>query len=190
MHFLANVHRLPRIDLRPSFGACVYFSLINSSSATRLAPIELPAPSEMATQARMTAPLRTITRPSVLRRTRQLGASRSIASIAFPWSAPSIPSSFTVPLSQLNGPLQKLGGLLAALWEGILRAVPKKKPPKAQSKKRRNHGGRATKDYKNFVNCPSCGRPKRAHILCQYCVQSTSLFAYCCGILTETDFHG
>lgn len=50
-----------------------------------------------------------------------------------------------------------------------LLAVPKKKT--SHSKRRhRQLAGKALKDVVAVVNCPGCGRPKKAHFLCPYCV--------------------
>lgn len=67
--------------------------------------------------------------------------------------------------------LPSLSSFLQELWNGILNAVPKKKQPKAQSKKRRNTG-KGLRDVEGLVHCSSCGRVKRMHFLCPYCVQS------------------
>ena len=58
----------------------------------------------------------------------------------------------------------------AALWESILRAVPKKKT--SHSKKRsRFLAGKALKDVTSLNRCSGCGNVKRAHLLCPYCVK-------------------
>ncbi|ETN41330.1 ribosomal protein L32 [Cyphellophora europaea CBS 101466] len=59
--------------------------------------------------------------------------------------------------------------LLSDIWEGILKAVPKKK---TSHMKRRHRllAGKAMKDVKSVVRCPGCGKPKKAHTLCPYCV--------------------
>ncbi|KAI1616555.1 hypothetical protein EDD37DRAFT_73990 [Exophiala viscosa] len=60
-------------------------------------------------------------------------------------------------------------GLVSDIWEGILRAVPKKKT--SHSKKRhRQLAGKALKDVKAINECPGCGRAKKMHTLCPYCV--------------------
>lgn len=61
--------------------------------------------------------------------------------------------------------------LLGGLWEGILRAVPKKKTSHMK-KRHRQMAGKALKDVTALNTCSSCGRLKRAHILCPYCVTS------------------
>ena len=59
--------------------------------------------------------------------------------------------------------------LLSDIWEGILKAVPKKKT--SHSKRRsRFLAGKALKDVKSVVKCPGCGKPKKSHTLCPYCV--------------------
>ena len=63
---------------------------------------------------------------------------------------------------------------LQDIWESILRAVPKKKT--THSKKRhRQLAGKALQDVTALNKCPGCGRQKRAHALCPYCVQSASM---------------
>jgi large subunit ribosomal protein L32 len=60
-------------------------------------------------------------------------------------------------------------GIVADIWEGVLRAVPKKKT--SHSKKRhRQLAGKALKDVKAVESCSGCGRPKKAHTLCPFCV--------------------
>lgn len=72
--------------------------------------------------------------------------------------------SISIPAITLNIP-----DFLSDIWEGILKAAPKKK---TSHRKRRQRllAGKALKDVKAVVNCPACGRPKRAHHLCPYCV--------------------
>ncbi|TPX24460.1 hypothetical protein DIZ76_013807 [Coccidioides immitis] len=62
-----------------------------------------------------------------------------------------------------------LPSILSGLWESILRAVPKKKTSHMK-KRHRQMAGKALKDVKNMTNCPGCGQPKRAHLLCPTCV--------------------
>ncbi|KAF2272725.1 uncharacterized protein EI97DRAFT_436657 [Westerdykella ornata] len=73
------------------------------------------------------------------------------AALAFPFiSLPSLPS-------------------LSDIWEGILRAVPKKKTSH-RKKRQRFMAGKGIKDLTNLNKCSACGRVKRAHLLCPYCV--------------------
>lgn len=97
-------------------------------------------------------------------------------SFLLPAPAISIWRSMPTPLSlpALTIPtFSNLSSIFETLWNGILLAVPKKKPSKSRSKMRRNSQGKAEKDVKNLVSCSSCGRIKRQHVLCPYCVQST-----------------
>jgi ribosomal protein L32 len=73
--------------------------------------------------------------------------------------------AFAVPLAiHLNLPT-----LLPGIFESILRAVPKKK--QSHSRKRmRQLAGKALQDVTALNKCAACGRTKRAHILCPYCV--------------------
>ncbi|KAF4553288.1 putative ribosomal L32p protein [Elsinoe fawcettii] len=58
---------------------------------------------------------------------------------------------------------------LSDIWESVLRAVPKKKT--THSKKRhRQMAGKALQDVTALNTCSGCGRVKRAHTLCVYCV--------------------
>ncbi|TKA75882.1 hypothetical protein B0A55_04849 [Friedmanniomyces simplex] len=61
--------------------------------------------------------------------------------------------------------------LLGELWDGLLRAVPKKKTSHMK-KRHRFMAGKALKDVTALNKCSACGRAKRAHVLCPYCVQS------------------
>lgn len=74
--------------------------------------------------------------------------------------------AFAVPLAiHLNIPT-----LLPGIFESILRAVPKKK--QSHSRKRmRQLAGKALKDITSLNKCSACGRLKRAHLLCEHCVQ-------------------
>jgi len=63
--------------------------------------------------------------------------------------------------------------LLGELWDGLLRAVPKKKTSHMK-KRHRFMAGKGLKDVTALNKCSACGRAKRAHVLCPYCVQSTS----------------
>ncbi|CRJ80677.1 hypothetical protein BN1708_000338 [Verticillium longisporum] len=56
------------------------------------------------------------------------------------------------------------------IWEGILRAVPKKKT--THSKKRsRLMAGKALQDVTSICKCPGCGQPKRKHVVCPHCME-------------------
>lgn len=63
-------------------------------------------------------------------------------------------------------------GIVSGLWEGILRAVPKKKTSHMKKRHRFMHNNKL-KDVTALNKCSSCGRTKRAHVLCPYCVAST-----------------
>ncbi|KAL4751546.1 hypothetical protein BDW72DRAFT_173603 [Aspergillus terricola var. indicus] len=62
-------------------------------------------------------------------------------------------------------------GIIADLWEFVLRAVPKKKTSHMK-KRHRQMAGKALKDVKNLNTCPACGQTKRSHVLCQHCVEN------------------
>lgn len=76
----------------------------------------------------------------------------------------SLSASISIPTISWHLP-----GLVSDIWEGILKAVPKKKT--SHSKRRhRQLAGKALKDVRAINTCPGCGRPKKAHTLCPYCV--------------------
>ena len=66
-----------------------------------------------------------------------------------------------------------MGGALAGaaaavadwLWDGLLRAVPKKKVP--HGRKRRRMTGKYLTPARNVVACETCGRWKRMHSYCK-----------------------
>jgi large subunit ribosomal protein L32 len=62
--------------------------------------------------------------------------------------------------------------LLGELWDGLLKAVPKKKTSHMKKRHRQMASGKALKDVTALNTCSSCGRQKRAHVLCEYCVKS------------------
>jgi large subunit ribosomal protein L32 len=79
-------------------------------------------------------------------------------------------SSLAAPfLNRIPNP----SSILQDIWDGILRAVPKKKTSYSKSRMRRL-AGKGLKDVMSIVKCPSCGRPKRSHFLCPYCVYGKS----------------
>lgn len=62
---------------------------------------------------------------------------------------------------------------LGEIWDGVLKAVPKKKTS-YMKKRTRFLAGKEIKDITSLNKCSACGRVKRAHILCPYCVDGTS----------------
>lgn len=79
-----------------------------------------------------------------------------------------ISPSITIPAFSIPIP-----GILADIWEGILKAVPKKKTSHMK-KRHRQLAGKALKDVNAVNSCPGCGKPKKAHTLCPYCVAGMS----------------
>ncbi|KAK2747577.1 hypothetical protein FQN55_004931 [Onygenales sp. PD_40] len=77
----------------------------------------------------------------------------------------------SVPSALLSVPAITLGipAILSDIWESVLRAVPKKKTSHMK-KRHRQLAGKALKDRLSVNNCPSCGEPKRAHMLCPNCL--------------------
>ena len=124
----------------------------------------------------LTRRLRTLRRPVAHRHTRPTCRTYS-TTIA----SPTFFSNCSVNLDAIAAripslpPLASLPSLLQELWDSVLRAVPKKKPSKSKSKMKRNagnKGGKAYKDVENLCRCSACGRVKRMHVLCPYCVAS------------------
>ncbi|KAJ4294569.1 hypothetical protein N0V90_008260 [Kalmusia sp. IMI 367209] len=66
---------------------------------------------------------------------------------------------------------------LSDIWEGVLKAVPKKKTS-YMKKRTRFMAGKGLKDITSLNKCSACGRVKRAHLLCPYCVDAikTNIF--------------
>lgn len=78
--------------------------------------------------------------------------------------------SLSIPAISLNLPSLPS---LEEIWDGLLKAVPKKKT--SHSKKRhRQMAGKALKDETALCHCPSCGRMKRMHLLCPHCLKRRS----------------
>lgn len=75
------------------------------------------------------------------------------------------------PFAALAIPALSLPSLpsLTDIWEGVLKAVPKKKTS-YMKKRTRFLAGKGLKDLTSLNKCSACGRVKRAHLLCPYCV--------------------
>lgn len=73
--------------------------------------------------------------------------------------------------SLIPAALLPIPSLLEQIWDGVLKAVPKKKTSHMK-KRHRQMAGKALKDVTALNKCSACGRVKRAHVLCPYCVQS------------------
>lgn len=85
-------------------------------------------------------------------------------------SLPFLPRySLAIPAISLS--LPSIPGILEGIWEGILKAVPKKKTSHAK-KRHRQMAGKALKDVNNLCKCPVCGGTKRMHHLCETCMNS------------------
>ena len=96
-------------------------------------------------------------------------STRTISTALQAWSSRSLlTASITLPAITINVP-----DLVSDIWEGLLRAVPKKKTSHMK-KRHRQLAGKALKDVKAVNSCPGCGRPKKAHTLCPYCVAGPS----------------
>lgn len=92
----------------------------------------------------------------------------SASTSVLPRTAQPLLSAIALPSISIQVP-----GFLADIWQGILRAVPKKKTSHMK-KRHRQLAGKALKDVKSINTCPGCGRPKKAHHLCPYCVAGKS----------------
>lgn len=68
---------------------------------------------------------------------------------------------------------KSIPGILGDIWEGILRAVPKKKTSHMK-KRHRQMAGKALKDVTALNKCPGCGFAKKMHTLCPHCMGSMS----------------
>ncbi|KAF3013220.1 hypothetical protein E8E14_006111 [Neopestalotiopsis sp. 37M] len=80
-------------------------------------------------------------------------------------SSPAWPSlAIAIPAA-----LQSIPGLLGDIWEGILKAVPKKKTSHMK-KRHRLLAGKALKDVTALNKCPACGHTKKMHTLCPQCM--------------------
>lgn len=98
-------------------------------------------------------------------------------------------TSITLPSISIG-----LSGILSEIWEGILRAVPKKKTSHMK-RRHRQLAGKALKDVKAICSCPGCGRPKKTHFLCPYCVagkQEAVVKMKVCSLVcrNQTKLHG
>ncbi|KAF1942374.1 hypothetical protein EJ02DRAFT_502914 [Clathrospora elynae] len=89
------------------------------------------------------------------------------------------PFAFNTPFGALVIPSLSLPAIpsLADIWDGILNAVPKKKTS-YRKKRQRFMAGKGLKDVTSLNRCSACGRVKRLHILCPYCVDAikTNIF--------------
>ncbi|KAK3986610.1 hypothetical protein QBC44DRAFT_332976 [Cladorrhinum sp. PSN332] len=65
--------------------------------------------------------------------------------------------------------LPSIPSILEGIWEGILKAVPKKKTSHMK-KRHRQMAGKALQDVTSLCKCPACGETKRMHHLCPHCV--------------------
>ena len=87
------------------------------------------------------------------------------------FSLPLLPSlSLALPAGFQLG-LPSIPSLLEGIWEGILKAVPKKKTSHMK-KRHRQMAGKALKDVTSLCKCPACGELKRMHHLCPNCMSS------------------
>ncbi|KAL5593999.1 hypothetical protein BROUX41_001052 [Berkeleyomyces rouxiae] len=74
--------------------------------------------------------------------------------------------SISVPLPGISIRLPSLQDI----WEGVLKAVPKKKTSHMK-KRHRQMAGKALEDVNALCTCPGCGNTKRMHRLCPHCMK-------------------
>ncbi|KAK5131376.1 hypothetical protein LTR08_000979 [Meristemomyces frigidus] len=104
---------------------------------------------------------------------------------------PAAPLARRIPLlhrlrtALLPAVFRPIPALLGVLWDGLLNAVPKKKTSHMK-KRHRQMAGKALKDVTALNKCSACGRTKRAHVLCPYCVQSIKQW-FGTGFKTKAD---
>lgn len=89
----------------------------------------------------------------------------------------------------LPAALAPIPTLLGDLWDGLLKAVPKKKTSHMKKRHRQLASGKHLKDVTALNKCSACGRLKRAHVLCPYCVQSTCRCGTV-GVVTRLELTG
>ncbi|KIW05237.1 ribosomal protein L32 [Verruconis gallopava] len=85
------------------------------------------------------------------------------------------PSSFASPLALPFAAFAGISDILREIWDGLLRAAPKKKTSHMK-KRHRQMAGKALKDVTNLSRCSACGRLKRSHVLCTYCVEAVRTY--------------
>ena len=90
-------------------------------------------------------------------------------------------ASISIPAISINLP-----GLISDIWDGILNAAPKKKTSHMK-KRHRQLAGKALKDVKAINTCSGCGKPKKSHTLCPYCVAGMYRRFERNGLERETD---
>lgn len=101
-----------------------------------------------------------------------------------PLALPLLPRlSLPIPAISLNLPSLPS---LEEIWDGILKAVPKKKASHSR-RRHRQMAGKALKDVTELCRCPACGGVKRMHFLCPTCAPSEPKCP-APGISRETDF--
>ena len=86
----------------------------------------------------------------------------------------SFQTSFLIPAAVRIG---LIPSNLEGLWEGLLRAVPKKKTSH-RKKRQRLLAGKALQDVTALNRCSACGVVKRAHFLCPACIECKSRSAF------------
>lgn len=81
--------------------------------------------------------------------------------------------NLALPAAAAAAPLAihlNIPSLIPEIFESILRAVPKRRQTHSR-KRMRQLAGKALKDVTALCRCSGCGRVKRAHVLCEHCVQ-------------------
>lgn len=112
------------------------------------------------------------TAPSMLSR---LSASTTFFSSKYasvhirPLALPLLPR-LSLPVPAISLHLPSLPSL-EEIWDGLLKAVPKKKASHSR-RRHRQMAGKALKDVTELCRCPACGGVKRMHFLCPTCAPS------------------
>ncbi|KIS67774.1 mitochondrial 54S ribosomal protein bL32m [Mycosarcoma maydis] len=80
---------------------------------------------------------------------------------------PALSTSQSAVSSSTASPSTWASDVGTLLWDGILRAVPKKKV--SHSRKSMRAANKGLKDRTDLVHCSSCGKPKLHHHICASC---------------------
>lgn len=151
--------------IRPQLSQALLHLILHPSSFGLLVGVLFPmATSHVTARSILSVFLPRLSAPAAL------NASRFATIFSRQLSLPVLPLTLAIPSAiQLNVP-----GIIAGIWESILRAVPKKKTSHMK-KRHRQMAGKALKDVTALNKCSACGHVKRAHLLCPYCVKGAFL---------------
>ena len=112
-----------------------------------------------------------------LRLTLRVGSSNlqfNLPRLAFPSTSaptwphtPALATELSAPEASNSSSAAASEGWLSGLWDGLLRAVPKKKV--SHSRKSMRAANKGLKDRVDLVHCSGCGKPKAQHHICGFC---------------------